>query len=82
MKRITIAKPGAGSEGNTLVDAQLPPGTTARDVLRSVGLDQNYFLAKWPAPGQAPIPFGETESLFEKVGDGEKLLAASKASMG
>ena len=82
MKQVQISKPGQGNDPNSLVRAELLPGTTARDALRTLGLDGNYLLAKFPAPGQAPSSFGETESIYDKVGDGEKLLAFSKADVG
>jgi len=72
MKRVlvTVSATGAGH------DLEIQPGTTAADILRQIGL-QEHQLKK-----AGENPFGESENVYPRVADGEKLYANSIADVG
>lgn len=65
----------AGSD--VIHDVTIPPGSTAKNILDSVGL-QGYLLSKGPNDP----PFGENEAIFPLVEDGSKLWASTPAEAG
>ncbi|MFC1865142.1 hypothetical protein ACFLYB_00300 [Chloroflexota bacterium] len=71
-----IAVVVAGSQGQEIKDLALKPGTSARDILQTLGLD-NYVISK----GDGNI-FGPRDNVYEKVEDGEKLYATTQAEVG
>jgi hypothetical protein len=73
MKRLSIVVAGTGQ----IRDVEIKPGTTAGDVLAQLNLP-DYLLSKGP---NDPF-FAATESIFDKVTDGEKLFASTKADVG
>lgn len=63
--------------GDQVFDGVAAPAATAHDVLTQVGLPGEYFLSTGNG-----LPFGETEVIYDKIRDGEKLHASSKATVG
>ena len=73
MKTVAVVVAGSGQ----IRDAAIQPGNTAGDVLHQLNL-QDYLLNK--GPGE-PF-FAATESIYDKVKDGEKIFASTKAEVG
>jgi hypothetical protein len=73
MKRLSVVVAGTGQ----IRDVEIQPGTTAGDVLNQLGL-KDYLLSKGP---NDPF-FANAESVFDKVNDGEKIFASTKAEVG
>jgi hypothetical protein len=73
MKRLSVVVAGSGQ----IRDVQIQPGTTAGDVLNELSL-KDYLLSKGP---NEPF-FANAESVFDKVTDGEKIFASTKAEVG
>ncbi len=73
MKQLLVVVAGSGRTHDT----NIQPGTTASDVLSQLGLT-DYLLSK--DPGGAF--FAAAESVYEKVKDGEKVFASTKADVG
>ena len=73
MKRLSVVVAGTGQ----IRDVQIQPGTTAGDVLTQLTLT-DYLLSKGP---NDPF-FASAESIFDKVNDGEKIFASTKAEVG
>lgn len=73
MKRVSIVVAGTGQ----IKDIQIQPGTTVADVLDQLGL-RDYLLSRGP---NEPF-FANADSLFDKVSDGEKVFASTKAEVG
>ncbi len=73
MKHLSVAIPGSGQIHDLTIDS----GTTAGDVLHQLKLD-DYMLSKGP---NDPF-FARTESIYDKVADGEKIFASTKAEVG
>jgi hypothetical protein len=73
MKRLSVVVAGTGQ----IRDVEIQPGTTARDVLTQLNLP-DYLLSKGP---NDPF-FAAAESIFDKVNDGEKVFASTKAEVG
>jgi len=73
MKRLSVVVTGSGQ----IRDLEIQSGTTAGDVLAQLGLT-DYLLTK-----SANDPFfAAAESIYDKVGDGEKVFASTKAEVG
>ena len=73
MKRLSVVIAGTGQ----IRDVEIQPGTTAGDVLNQLNLS-DYLLSKGPND-----PFLATrESIFDKVEDGSKIFASTKAEVG
>ena len=72
MKHLVVIVSGTGQPH----DLEIQPGTTAGDVLKQIGLT-GYVLQK-----NGENPFGETENIYPRVEDGEKLYANSPATVG
>ena len=73
MKRLSVVVAGTGQ----IRDIQIQPGTTAGDVLNQLNL-RDYLLSKGP---NDPF-FANAESVYDKVSDGEKIFASTKAEVG
>jgi hypothetical protein len=73
MKRLSVVVAGTGQ----IRDVEIQPGTTAGDVLTQLGL-KDYLLSKGP---NDPF-FAAAESIYDKVNDGEKIFASTKAEVG
>ena len=73
MKRLSVVIAGTGQ----IRDVEIQQGTTAGDILNQLGL-RDYLLSKGP---NEPF-FAQAESVFDKVGDGEKIFASTKAEVG
>jgi hypothetical protein len=73
MKRVSIVVAGTGQ----IRDIQIQPGTTVADVLQQLNLG-DYLLSRGP---NEPF-FANADSLFDKVNDGEKIFASTKAEVG
>jgi len=73
MKRLSVVVAGSGQ----IRDAEIQPGTTAGDVLRQFNLN-DYLLSKGP---NEPF-FAAAETIYDKVKDGEKVFASTKAEVG
>lgn len=72
MKRVAICA-GDGAPR----DATVQPGTTAADLLSQVGLTTEYLLSK-----RDGLKFGDTETVYGLVSDGDKLHASTKSEVG
>lgn len=73
MKQVTVSILASGQ----LMDRTIAPGTTAADLLRDVNLP-NGLLSKKPEGDY----FANSDSVYDKISDGEKLFASSPASVG
>jgi hypothetical protein len=73
MKRLSVVVAGTGQ----IRDVEIQPGTTAGDVLQQLGI-RDYLLSKGP---NEPF-FASAESVYDKVNDGEKVFASTKAEVG
>jgi hypothetical protein len=73
MKKLAVVIAGTGN----IEDVEIQPGTTAGDILHKFNL-QDYLLSK--GPGE-PF-FAATESIYDKVKDGDKIFASTKAEVG
>ena len=73
MKHLSVVVAGTGQ----IRDIEIEPGTTAGDILNQLEL-RDYLLSKGPND-----PFlANGESVYDKVGDGEKIFASTKAEVG
>lgn len=73
MKRISVVVAGTGQ----IRDLEIQPGTSAGDILAQLQL-RDYQLSRGPNE-----PFlAHAESVYDKVNDGEKLFASTKAEVG
>src|ERR1022692_1893249 len=73
MKHLSVVVAGSGQ----IRDVQIQPGTTAGDILHQLNLP-DYLLSKGP---NEPF-FAAAESVYDKVKDGEKIFASTKADVG
>lgn len=73
MKRLSVVVAGTGQ----IRDVEIQSGTTAGDVLAQLNL-RDYLLSKGP---NDPF-FANAESIYDKVNDGEKIFASTKAEVG
>jgi hypothetical protein len=73
VKKLSVVVAGTGQ----IRDVEIQPGTTAGDVLHQLTLP-DYLLSKGP---NEPF-FAATESVYDKVKDGEKVFASTKAEVG
>ena len=73
MKRAAVVIAGSGE----VRDIDVMPGTTAGDVLRQLGLE-GFVLGK----DSGRHMFGETESIYGEITDGEKLHAIANTKVG
>jgi len=73
MKKLSVVIAGSGQ----IRDIEIQPGTTAKDILDQLNL-KDYLLSKGPND-----PFlAATDSVYDKVKDGEKIFASTKAEVG
>jgi hypothetical protein len=73
MKKLSVVVAGTGQ----IRDVEIQPGTTAGDILHQLNLP-DYLLSKGPNE-----PFlAAAESAYDKVKDGEKIFASTKAEVG
>jgi len=73
MKKLSVVVAGTGQ----IRDIEIEPGTTSRDILNQLGIP-DYLLSKGP---NEPF-FAAAESVYDKVADGEKIFASTKAEVG
>ena len=73
MKKLSVVIAGTGR----IQDVEIQPGTTAGDVLNQLNL-RDYLLSAGP---DKPF-FAAAESIYDKVADGEKIFASTKAEVG
>jgi hypothetical protein len=73
MKKICVSIVGSGQ----LHEINIEAGTTAGDILRGLNL-QDYLLSQTPSADF----FANAESMYEKVAEGQKLFASTKATVG
>jgi hypothetical protein len=73
MKKLSVVVAGSGQ----IRDVEIQPGTTAGDILHQLNLP-DYLLSKGP---NEPF-FAAAESVYDKVKDGEKIFASTKADVG
>lgn len=73
MKQVTVSILASGQ----LLDRTIAPGTTAADLLRDVNLPSG-LLSKKPDGDY----FANSDSIYDKVTDGQKLFASTPASVG
>jgi len=73
MKKLSVVVAGTGQ----IRDLEIKPGTTAGDILAQLNL-RDYLLSKGP---NDPF-FANGESVYDKVADGEKIFASTKAEVG
>jgi hypothetical protein len=73
MKKLSVVVAGTGQ----IRDVEIQPGTTAGDILHQLTLP-DYLLSKGP---NEPF-FAAAESVYDKVKDGEKIFASTKAEVG
>lgn len=73
MKKLSVVVAGTGQ----IRDVEIQPGTSAGDILHQLNLP-GYLLSKGP---NEPF-FAVAESVYDKVRDGEKIFASTKADVG
>lgn len=73
MKKACVSVVGSGQ----LHEITIQPGTTAGDILHNLNLP-DYMLSRNPSADF----FADSESVYEKVADGQKLFASTKAIVG
>jgi len=73
MKKLSVVVAGTGQ----IRDVEIQPGTTAGDILHQLNLP-DYLLSRGP---NEPF-FANAESVYDKVKDGEKIFASTKAEVG
>ena len=73
MKHLSVVVAGTGQ----IRDVEIQPGTTAGDILNQLNL-RDYLLSKGP---NEPF-FASADSVYDKVNDGEKIFASTKAEVG
>jgi hypothetical protein len=73
MKKLSVVVAGTGQ----IRDIEIQSGTTAGDILNQLNL-RDYLLSKGP---NDPF-FAAAESVYDKVKDGEKIFASTKAEVG
>jgi hypothetical protein len=73
MKKVCVSIVGSGQ----LHEITIQPGTTAGDILRDLNLP-DYLLSRSPSADF----FAATESIYEKIADGQKIFASTKATVG
>jgi hypothetical protein len=73
MKKLSVVVAGTGQ----IRDIEIQPGTTAGDVLNQLDL-RDYLLSKGP---NDPF-FANADTVYDKVKDGEKIFASTKAEVG
>ncbi len=73
MKKLSVVVAGTGQ----IRDVEIQPGTTAGDILHQLSLS-DYLLSRGP---NEPF-FAAAESVYDKVKDGEKIFASTKAEVG
>ena len=73
MKKLSVVIAGTGQ----IRDIEIKPGTSAGDILAQLSL-KDYLLSKGP---NDPF-FAAAETVYDKVNDGEKLFASTKADVG
>ena len=73
MKKLSVVVAGTGQ----IRDVEIESGTSAGDVLQQLSLP-DYLLSKGP---NEPF-FAAAESIYDKVRDGEKVFASTKAEVG
>ncbi|MBM4400569.1 MAG: hypothetical protein FJ045_01310 [Crenarchaeota archaeon] len=66
----------AGAQGQEIKDLAIKPGTTARDILKTLGLER-YVIST----GEGKL-FGPRDNVYEAVENGEKLYASAEAEVG
>jgi DNA-binding PadR family transcriptional regulator len=66
----------AGAQGQEIKDLAIKPGTTARDILKTLELDR-YVVSR--RDGRL---FGPHDNVYEAVENGEKLYASTEAEVG
>lgn len=72
MKRIAVVVVASGQ----IHDLTINPGTTAREILREIGLE-DYNLSRQ----NESHPFALDQGVYEAVIDGEKLQASTKVDV-
>ncbi len=73
MKKLSVVVAGTGQ----IRDVEIQPGTTAGDILHQLNLAE-YLLSKGP---NDPF-FAAGEGVYDKLKDGEKIFASTKAEVG
>lgn len=73
MKRLSVVVAGTGQ----IRDVEIQPGTTAGDILAQLNL-RDYLLSAGP---NDPF-FASAETIYDKINDGEKIFASTKAEVG
>jgi hypothetical protein len=73
MKTLTVVVAGTGQ----FHDVEIQPGTTAGDILHQLNLPE-YLLSSGP---NQPF-FAAAETVYDKVKNGEKVFASTKAEVG
>jgi len=77
MKTVALIVSGR-PDGDNFQEIELHPGSTAGDVLRSVGLGADYLLSLEGSANQ----FALEEQMYDAVSEGGKLRATPVAEVG
>jgi hypothetical protein len=65
------------AESGAYHDLQIAPGTTPREIRAQLGLSDQYLISK-----RGNEPFGDDESIYGAVADGEKLFLSTPVEVG
>jgi len=74
MKKITVVI----AESGKFNDLEILPGTTAQDILKTIGLPDGYVLSS----GKGQEPFGKDEVIYDAITDGAKVYASTPVEVG
>lgn len=73
-KKITIVK----AESGEYTDLEIAPGTTARDILATIGLPHHKLSL-----GEGVAPFADEANVYQEIeGDGTKIYATTPIEVG
>ncbi len=74
MKKVAIVDAASGK----IHDVEIPPGSTAQDVLNTVGASEDYVLSS----GKGVEPFRNDEEIASQVADNSKLFLSLPIEVG
>ena len=74
MKKAAIVDAASGK----IHDVEIPSGSTAQDVLNSIGAPEGFVLSS----GKGVEPFGNDEEIASQVADNSKLFLSTPIEVG
>lgn len=78
-KNVALLVAGTAGGQEQLLDVEVPPGSTAADILRAADLDPRQWLLS--EEGSAQV-WAMEEPVFDRLTEGGKIRATAKATVG